>query len=213
MDAPDARAPYSILIDGHWTFHNLSEYPKLIDQVYLALYALSDRSSDHIMSSFGGIEKISDGGGYGTVNFYSYLRRNSPGEATLKVKSIKYNSPGWIEIIADAPTIAKVAASVSSVAASIGVCHQVYMRIRKGVFEIRKRQREDRKELFDLRREEIKFLKEGAKQLDSIMKIGGLEKAEASTKDPEATVQIYLGLYRRVEQLVDYKKSGKAELP
>src|SRR5918992_1629180 len=97
-----AEDTYKINIDGVWTLADLYEFPHTYSQVYALTYSLTysfDPLGDADDEKLG-ITFISYPwrGGYSAVNFYRYLQQNIPREDRLKLISVKYGSPGWIEL-------------------------------------------------------------------------------------------------------------------
>lgn len=94
------RDNYRIKIDGEWTLRDLYEFPRVYSQLYSFLYVLEISSPDDLYD-----ERIDSAfrshpwrGGFSAVNFYNQLGYLVPNRDRPEIKSIRYGSPGWLEL-------------------------------------------------------------------------------------------------------------------
>ncbi len=112
------RGTQRLALDGDWTLFEFSQFARTYSQVYSVLYALDPRlSSDPEDEEFERIHHLFNAfpwrGGYSAVNFYESLRYRVPKQDRPVIKSIRYESPGWIEL----SLIVGVALSIKSMIA------------------------------------------------------------------------------------------------
>lgn len=124
------RESYKINLDGIWTLEDLYIFPHALEQVYFLLWSIRGKhdeiDDERIVRAY---ETFPWQGGYSAVNFYNQLKFVIPKRNRLRVLSIKYELPGWIEIAVIAIVAANLARIVKSVASAIRHCNSVYHEI------------------------------------------------------------------------------------
>jgi hypothetical protein len=206
------RESYTIHLDGIWTIDDLYTFPRAVEQVYFLLWSLR---SGHDEVDAERIERAYSTfpwqGGYSAVSFYNQLKFVVPKRNRLRVLSIKYESPGWIELAVVAVVAANLERIVRSVARSIRHCNDVYHRIWTGL-EKRKllRLKVKRAEL-TLKRDEEKFINQSLKEMTAILETPYVRKLNRLTGDPYISLKILLSLYRRVRTLANYQNQRKVD--
>ena len=127
------------------------------------------------------------------------------------VHSIRYASPGFIEIAALLAVLTQVQHIVKALTKSVEIADAAYDRIYKHAQKRKLLALDVRKRELELEREEVAFLNESAKDLARIMHFEGLECLQSRTQDPLGTLKILLSFYRRVRKLVDFQLAGKVK--
>ncbi len=204
---------YKISIDGKWDLHDLYNFPRIYGQVYAFLRSfLPDMDDSHRAYSrvIGAYKIYPWKGGWSTVNFYDSL---SAFDGRPPISSIRYSSPGWVEIvvfIAGVKAIADFIRDYDTISEKVGkLCgqgQQILLRIMK------KTPKNKDNPILD--NEDIESL---IKVGDDLIKMWGLsnivtmEKLNERTECPVKSLKILLSLRRRIEKLVEYKINGKVK--
>lgn len=202
--APDS---YKIRMDSDWSLRDLSDLPNNYSKVYAMLYSLqeSDPEADHRVRR--AYESYPWKGGYSTVNFFRSLESHLPEAALPQIKSMQYASPGYIELELDQ----RVAVAVKNVITAFAASHYDLERVfRSAEGELRERRLIGERRKPEPTEDDEAFLRETAQALMRLMRIGELDKLEALTKNPLATLNILRSFYRVVEKLASYEGEGKA---
>lgn len=204
-----AEAPnsYIIRIDSEWSLRDLSDLPNNYSKVYATLYSLQESvpQADHRVSR--AYESYPWRGGYSTVNFFRSLESHLPEAAIPHIRSMQYASPGYIELDLDE----RVAVAVKNVITAFAASHFELERLFEHTDGELKRRRligGDRKSTITGNDDD--FLRETAQAFMRLLRIGKLDKLEALTNNPLATLNILRSFYRVVEKLARYEGEGKA---
>jgi hypothetical protein len=201
-------------MDGRWTLDDLYRFPRTYEQVYFGLDALvpsgSRADEERIARAF---QAFPWQGGYSAVNFYNQLKLATPANARPKVASIRYASPGWIELSLILEQAHLLAGIVAVVAGSIAGCNVVYNQIISDLTRRKLLRIEVEKEKIALSREELKLVREYAEEMAGLLQLGSSQAIDARTEKPLVSLKILLSVYRRVRILADYQLKRKAVLP
>jgi hypothetical protein len=203
---------YKIEIDGRWTLEDLYKFPRAYEQLYFAVEAMlpaEDEETDNRLTRT--FQSFPWQGGYSAVNFYNNLKWATPKPFRPDVVSLKYASPGWIELYLQLPLAVQVASSIASIAASIGVCNRVYNAIYTDL-QNRKllRMERERKER-ELSLHEIRFLRESFDEMAGLMGLPNADEIHKRTNNPLVSMKILLSMYRRFRELAEFQNRGKAD--
>jgi hypothetical protein len=203
-------------LDGSWNLEELSEATKDYIQLYGFAYSLlpdlpaARRSEvDHIYGKFPWR------GGYSTVNFFNQLFHKIPPKFRPDVESIRYASPGYIELQEVLVVAVSVAAIVKTVCSSIGMAHDTYRKIQKSSVEHKLTKIDLTNKELDLTQRQLTFCETESKKL---VKLFGLTEAQDALLDvlvegnPIAKLKILLSVYRRVEPLAEKQAAGKLNI-
>lgn len=203
---------YTILIDGRWTLEDLYVFPRAFEQVYFAVEALGvplDQETDERISH--AFQAYPWQGGYSAVNFYNQLKYATKKKQRPSIKSLKYSSPGWIELTAILGVATTVGLIVNRVAATLDRCNKTYNQIytdaqRRKLLRLEVAQKE-----FELNRDQQLFVLESAKRLSEMMALPDPQQLHERTKSPLVSLKILLSVFRRVRTLAEFKERGKAD--
>jgi hypothetical protein len=205
---------YVIQMDGRWTLEDLYVFPRSYEQVYFLTYSLfhdlSDNQIERIQHAY---ESFPWRGGYSAVNFYNQLKYSVPRQERPKILSIRYESPGWIELAVIAGIAISVASIVKAVAASIQDINATYNQIIRGLRERKLMQIEIEEAELRLRTSEVKFIEECADAMAHALGFTNIKQLNKRTGHPYRTLKILLSLYRRIRTLAEYQNKGKVDLP
>jgi hypothetical protein len=208
------RGSYRIRLDADWSLKDFYELPHVFAQVYAfnCAFLIPDKVRDldrltHTFSSYPWR------GGYSAVNFYNVLGYLVPQRLRPKVKSIKYASPGWIElslVVSAALAIGKV---IDIFVKSAGGLNALYTDVHRGMRD-RKLMRIDVKQKeIELAKAQIDFAIKSSQLLAKGLGFENLDELNERTGHPLASLKSLMSYYRRVRVLAEYAIKGKAEFP
>lgn len=203
----DDHGKYTLKIDGAWDFITLRDFPKSYLQTYSFLYSLKGH---HTLSQeqriFDAYNKYPWAGGYSAVNFYNYLIFTIPKEKRLKINSISYSSPGWIELSAVVGLAVSIKLIVSAICSSARDINRTYNDIYKG-FQERKLTRDRiKKEDFKMTEEETDFVNSSAELLAKQIGFTKLDVLNDLSQNDLKKLKILLSFTRRVRDLAAFSQ-------
>jgi hypothetical protein len=151
-------------------------------------------------------------GGFSAVNFYDQLGYLVPSRDRPKIHSIRYASPGWLELTLAVAIAANIEKLVEAFTKSGKLLNSLYKDIYKGLHQRRLMSIKVKRQEIALRRDQIRFAQESAKALSQLLDFKHLNDLDNLTRNPLGTLKILLSLYRRVRLLAKYESKGKANL-
>jgi len=207
----EQQETYTIHIDGSWSLEDLYVFPRNYEQVYFALEAVLPASdsaaNDRIVRAFSSFPWQ---GGYSAVNFYNQLKYATPPKRRPIVASMKYQSPGWIEIACIVPVAISVSVLVIRVAKTLDACNNTYNQIYSDMQRRKLLKIEVERQEIALRQDEIDLIRSHADLMAHVLGVGSAETIHERTKNPLISLKILLSIYRRVRTLAKYQLKGKA---
>jgi hypothetical protein len=208
----DTNETYTVHIAGEWSLEDLYVFPRTFEQVYFLVYSLlpdlDELAIERIDHAY---RKFPWQGGYSAVNFYNQLKYATPKQDRPQIASIRYESPGWIEIgllVAAAYAVERI---VKRTASTIKEAHDVYDRIIRGLSERKLLRLEVKRKALELKKEELEYIDFCVALMAKLLGFQNIQEINARTGSPYKTLKILLSLFRRVRTLVEYKESGKAD--
>ena len=202
---------YRLEIDGDWELMELSGFGRQYVQVYSFLYAfeygMKQEPPDHRM--FHAFKAFPWIGGWSAVNFYETLRVAVPGDLRPRVVSIRYASPGFIELAVGVAIALSIRKIVDYVCSSIERCNAVYNRLHQDASERRLLKARARREEFNLMRAEFEFAEQAVRSLSEAVGLDITEELQRLTPDPIVRMKIWFSLYRRIRDLAKLQDSNK----
>jgi len=118
-------------LNGQWNLIDLSLVTRVYTQIYGLLYSLNTNDNyidDDITSIY---IRYPWAGGYSAVNFYRDLYYKIPHRDRPEIKSIQYNSPGFIELSETVQVASDIAKIVGCVCAAVLAGNKTYNIIQK----------------------------------------------------------------------------------
>jgi len=208
------RGTQKLALDGDWTLFEFSQFARTYSQVYSVLYALDPRlSSDPEDEEFERIHHLFNAfpwrGGYSAVNFYESLRYRVPKQDRPVIKSIRYESPGWIElslIVGVALSIKLIIKSFSSGAIEL---NSTYHAIYKGMQDRKLTNLDIKRKEIELTRDQRRFARESAEELAERMLFERLPQLQELSDNEVASLKILLSLFRRSRDLQKIERQGR----
>jgi hypothetical protein len=202
---------YRIVIDEEWNLEDLHDFPHRYSQTYNFIYwfGRTDPSSpteglDARLNSFPWQ------GGFSYVHAYETLKQITP---PLRIAAMSKQSPGWIDVIANVDTALHVARAVGIYSVAGISAITAYRRAHAHWLSLDLKAERDRWKIGELKRKQVRA---NMDLLDDLAKQVGFENTSQlvhRVQDPDLALGLLLAHYRRVENLAEYVKEGKAKLP
>jgi hypothetical protein len=146
------------------------------------------------------------------VNFYNQLGYIVPLRDRPRIHSIRYASPGWLELTLAVAIASNIERMVEAFSKSGKHLNSLYKEIYKGLHQRRLMRIKVRRQEIALRRDQIRFAEESAKALSKLLNFKHLDELDKLTNNPLGSLKILWSVYRRVRELAKYEKKGKANL-
>ncbi len=200
-------------MDKRWSLEDLHLFPHAFSQAYEFAYCfdsdLDVRNLDRINDA---LQEYPWGGGYSYVNIYTVLHHQIPEPSRPLIKSIKYASPGWIELLLNSGVAIQVAKSVAALAGAGATAAFAYKKIDKARLEISEQRRKAKIADIKLTKDQIKAYRELSAEAAKYIKFTNLEMLHERTQDPSVTLNLLMAHWRRLNTIQDYVKLGKVIL-
>ena len=204
---------YKINIDKRWSLEDLYVFSRTYEQVYFLAYSLLPELPDDV------VDRISRAyhtypwqGGYSAVNFYNQLKYSVPIAQRPNVVSIRYASPGYLELGLLLGVAFSVSKLVKYVAGSIKEINLVYNEIMSDLQKRKLLRLEVKQKGLELSRSQLHFIEEHAESMAKLLMFKGHSEITDRTGHPFITLKILLSYYRRLRKLAEYQSKGKADL-
>lgn len=154
---------HRIAIDEKWSLVDLYEFPHTYTHVYAFIYSLTQtgRLSEAAVAAI--YRRHPWRGGYSAVNFYGDLYYAMEEEHQPMVSSIRYASPGFIEIAALVGVATQVEKVVKVLAKCVDIADATYDRIHKRAQKRKLLSLSVKRREQEFRREELEFMVESSK--------------------------------------------------
>lgn len=206
------QSSYTVHIDGDWSLEDLYVFPRNYEQVYFMAYSLMPDLDEETKEKFHHAYKVFPWqGGYSAVNFYNQLKYVIPKRERPAVASIRYASPGWLEISLLIGVAFSVERLVKSIASTISHANAVYDQVVKGMQERKILRLEAKRKKLEFDKQELEYIEYAAGRMANLLGASNLEEIHQRTGHPYLSLKILMSLYRRVRTLADYQNKGKAD--
>lgn len=210
----ESPGSYKVLMDGRWELKDLSVISREFEQCYAFIYCfdaeVSPLSEERIEIALRGYPWR---GGYSYLNIYTVLEGQVRWRDRLRLRSIKYASPGWIELAINADVAIQLAKSISALSAAGAVAVKSYAAAAKALRELnahrKKKELEHLKLTAEQHKEMARLSNEHAKHL-------GFKSVAAliqHTGNPEIALRLLLAHHRRIDELIRLTVEEKAQFP
>src|SRR5258708_1696898 len=204
--------PYRIEIDGEWSLNDLPEFPYAYTQAYSFLYALAAAEVDddeRLRITFTAHPWT---GGFSSVNFFRYLYYLIPRPERPAIISMRYSSPGWIDlslVLAIGMALRKIVGNVCDATLRI---NDMYTALYKGAQDRKLLSLNSKSAELKLDREHLEFLEKSAETFAKILGFEHLEQLNKLAPNPLATLKMMFAFYRKVRKLKEYQDKKKLKL-
>jgi len=215
------KGTYKITLDGQWDLEDLASFPHTYSQVYSLLYSLQApvssadsfavkyREEEHVERLKYTYTAFPWKGGWSAVDFYESLYRLVPRDDRPYIKSIRYSSPGLLELTLVLLIAQNAKLIISNITQSIRTMNRTYQEIYKGLQDRKLLRIKVKREQLKLASEELRFIEESTERLVHLMEFQHLQKLRELSGSPLVTLKILLSLYRRIRDLARYEIKKK----
>jgi hypothetical protein len=159
-----------IHLDGRWSLEDFYQLPHVFSQLYSFHYVFRGeeqvRDMERLAHAFSSYPWQ---GGYSAVNFYRVVYSQVPLDFRPDVKSVRYASPGWLEVQLLLEAALEVGKAVGVVSTAALVTVKAYNEIYKGLQERKLLKIETDSRILRLARDEIDFIEKSSQRLSKIM--------------------------------------------
>jgi hypothetical protein len=201
-----------IPIGGSWQFYDLYEFPHTFSQLYYLVYALENaREAYNRARYFTIFTSYPWRGGYSAVNFYNNLYHATPGYDRIKLVSIQYASPGFLELAAAAGIISQIKTMLVAASDAGRHLNETYSQIQKGIHDRKLNKIKRQEERVKLEILHQKFIQESSKTMAKLMDLD-VDRINDMTESPFITLKIVLSIYRRLRKLKTFERTKKVKL-
>lgn len=201
-------------MDERWALTDLHRFPHAYSQAYSFIYcldsALESEDARRIDTALQGYPWL---GGYSYVNIYTVFARQVPFKFRPTIRSIRYASPGAIDILLNADVALQIAKSVAALIAGGVAIAEAIKRIDTIRLQIAQGRRNDRVHSINVAAREAAELNRLSEEVARHLGFSRLSELNRRTKDPEVTLKLLLAHCRRLEVLADFVNDRKAKLP
>lgn len=205
---------YKIGMDGDWSLEDLYVFPHTYIHVYSFLYSFLrpiedfDDEDDRLVITYSAHPWR---GGYSAVNFYNNLKYIVEPKYRPKIKSIRYASPGWLELTVIVGISLNIKKIVLCFTESANELNKFYNNIYKGMHDRKMMKIEAKRQELLLTQEQADFAIESANNLSQLLGFENVSQIQKLTKNPLATLKILLSFYRKIKNLTEFNNKGKAK--
>lgn len=201
-------------MDRNWSLEDLYNFPHAYSQVYALIYCfdseLPPRDRNRINTA---LEDYPWRGGYSYVNIYTVLNNQIPFEHRPQIGSIKYSSPGWIELILNPDVAIQVAKSVGILLGTAATAVKTYRHISNMLSEMKIDKEKYKSLSAEIAHERTRKLMQFSDEMANHIGFSNVKQLHKRTKDPEVSTKVLLAHYRRLKKLSTFVESGQATFP
>lgn len=207
MEAAE-QSRVTVGIDGRWDIQDLESFPQALAGPYAFLYAVmrgAEGQFDRVRAMF---QRYPWRGGFSTVNFYRDLYRAIPASDRVVVQKMEYASPGVFELSAEHNVINALHDEVESFSTTDS--YEIYQELHREMSSRELLGRTLEEAFVDEGVEE--FLHESCRQLARAIRFRHLNRLyRLSGNSWFQAAKLLLAHYRRLVDLAEFYRSGKAE--
>lgn len=209
-----ANKTYRILLDGKWSLEDLNVFSRVYFQNYSFIYCLETNVVDVAKYR---IEKVLDEyelrSGLSYVSIYDIIGATVQKSDLPQIDSIKYASPGWLDLILNIDVAIQFAKSLAVYLSAPIAAAETYKRLHKIYIDLDKRRAEAKLQSLKLETAQAKAAEVLTKQLAKGIGFNSLDDLNKYTKDEEETARLLMAHHRRITRIAQFVKSGKASFP
>ena len=129
------------------------------------------------------------------------------------MKSVRYASPGWLDVQLLLEAAIEVGKAVGVVATAMLIVAKAYNEIYRGLQERKLLGIATDRRRLRLSRDEIAFVEKSSQKLSKLMGFKNFEQLNKLTNNNLASLKILMSYYRRIRILVGFVEKGKANFP
>src|SRR5690606_30158986 len=153
---------YKILLDKNWSLEEFTVFTRLYFQNYSFIYCLENSDDSNILQQEFKLKNVLKNyklrSGLSYVNIYSILKGQINKNEKPNVKSIKYASPGWIELYLNYEVAIEIAKAMTIFLTSAATVTLAYKKLYKIFIELHHLRKEKRNASLSLDIEQVKLV-------------------------------------------------------
>jgi len=208
---------YKVNIDGSWALSEFSYFSNKVASVYSFLHCIRTLESSDKDERSKTISRLRDtfvnhpwNGGFSYVHFYNDLSSCVPANDALEVKEIKYASPGHISLCGHKTTFDDLDDAIKSMTDDFYLARKSYSSL--GAF-LRANKLVDNKEDLKGSIQVQDIIEKYVREMCERMSLNGLEDIyESCNGNWITTAKIVMSFYRRIKDLTDFYRDGRAAI-
>ena len=209
-DFPEAGT-YSLELGGDWALDDLSVFRQYLN-VYSVIYALQvgvhlDESQSRIVRAF---EVFPWKGGWSAVDFYERLRYATPHRHRPRIVSIRYASPGFIELLLLVPISKGISMIIDNACSSIERISRTYTMLYKEA-AYRKLLRTDARTAAVVGRGNQDFCEYAASEMVKHIGLEHERELRHLAANPVARMKITFSVWRRIRELAKTQNNDQVK--
>jgi len=206
MAADQSRV--TIGIDGRWDIRDLEEFPQALAGPYAFLHSLMRTPREHAAMVMNMFRRYPWRGGFSTVNFYRDLYKSIPAPERVIVRKMEYASPGVFELTAARDVIDALHQEIEAFSTSNS--YELYQELHREMSSRELLGRTPEEAGVDDEIEE--FLHDGCTRLSRSIGFTQLNRLYRLCGNSWFLAsKLLLAHYRRLLELSEFYRSGKAE--
>lgn len=196
-------------IDGRWQLEDFGVFSKQYTQSYSLIYSLTQNPNETKFESYRfrfEYSKYPWRGGFSVINFYYSLYARIPNNHKPEVSSIRYSSPGSIELSTAVEVSAQLGAIITVIAVSLNRVNNLYNNIQKGIRERKLGRIEVAAKELQLDQATNEWITSSIAEIVKAMRLSNelLETLELRTEGNKLVqLKVLLSLYRRLEPIAE----------
>lgn len=211
------KSTYKILLDKNWSLEEFTVFTRLYFQNYSFIYCLERGHNLNTLSQEYKLKNVLEHyklrSGLSYVNIYSILKEQVNRDDRPNVKSIKYASPGWIELYLNLDVALEIAKAVTIFLTSSASVVIAYKKLYKIFIELHRLRKEKRNMSLTLDLEQVKIVNQLNEELAKGIGYSNLQHLSENTNNVEETSKLLMAHYRRIKKMAEYVQKGKADFP
>ncbi|MCH7330847.1 hypothetical protein [Acinetobacter modestus] len=129
------------------------------------------------------------------------------------MKSIKYASPGWIELYLNIEVAIEVAKAMTIFLSSTATVVIAYKKLYKIFIDLNRLRKEKKNMSLKLDLEHVKTVNQLNNELAKGLGYMNLNQLIKNTNDVEETSKLLMAHYRRMNKMAEFVRKGKADFP
>lgn len=213
----ESEDEYTVNIDGSWDLTEFSWFGNKVASVYSFLHCIrtlecanDDERDKTIKRLKGTFVNHPWEGGFSYVHFYRDISSCVPANDRLEVKEIKYASPGHISLCGHRTTFDDLDDTIKSMINKFYLARKSYSSL---VDVLRKNKLLERKEDIKGSLQVQQIVSTLVKDVCHHMSLQGLDNIfESCDENWITTAKIVMSFYRRVKDLTDFYREGRAQV-
>lgn len=205
---------YRVLLNEDWDLEDLYDFPHAYSQCYAFIYCFDSEIQPRDRSRINeALESYPWRGGYSYVNIYFVLKAQIPHQDRPKIRAIRKESPGWLDLLLNPQVAAQVAASVATLSGGAVAAAAAYKKAYGYLLSVNASRRRAAAQRMTATASELKAFNSLCVELAKNLGFKNLAELHQRTGNTETSLKLLLAHHRRLQDLTNLQESGKISLP